>query len=205
MTVIVMTWLLPVLACGMPDESVQFSAKIQADEIRRGGSYHVAVDVAFADGVSPGDAGIPAPILQIDAPACVRLSGREVKTYRQLAENEFLQEPYERLVTKDRTRVRFRVTRDPQETDRLYLNLLAYVDGPDGQRFVRRRLEVPLTPGAEGRSVPPTASRWGTEDLLQIGDEAPDFSLPKGDGSTVTLSKFRGKKNVIVTTYRAHW
>ena len=39
---------------------------------------------------------------------------------------------------------------------------------------------------------------------LQIGETAPDFDLPRGDGTTVTLGQMRGTP-VIVTTYRAFW
>ena len=33
--------------------------------------------------------------------------------------------------------------------------------------------------------------------MVEIGDEAPDFTLPADDGGTVTLSKLRGKKVLI--------
>lgn len=36
---------------------------------------------------------------------------------------------------------------------------------------------------------------------LQIGDEAPDFTLPDGDGEPVTLSSFRGEKAVVLVFY----
>ncbi len=36
---------------------------------------------------------------------------------------------------------------------------------------------------------------------LQIGQLAPDFTLPDSHGSTVTLSDFRGKKNVVLIMY----
>lgn len=32
---------------------------------------------------------------------------------------------------------------------------------------------------------------------LEVGDEAPDFSLPTGDGSTLSLENLRGKKVVL--------
>ena len=42
-----------------------------------------------------------------------------------------------------------------------------------------------------------------SEDLLTliIGDAAPDFSLINQYGETVTLSEFRGKKNVVIVFY----
>ncbi len=36
---------------------------------------------------------------------------------------------------------------------------------------------------------------------LTVGDEAPDFTLKSHLGEEVTLSDFRGKKNVIIAFY----
>jgi peroxiredoxin len=36
---------------------------------------------------------------------------------------------------------------------------------------------------------------------VEIGQEAPDFTLPATTGGKVTLSQFRGKKNVLVEFY----
>lgn len=36
---------------------------------------------------------------------------------------------------------------------------------------------------------------------LKVGDEAPDFTLPDDHGNKVTLSSFRGKKNVALAFY----
>ena len=38
---------------------------------------------------------------------------------------------------------------------------------------------------------------------LQVGDKAPDFSMPSATGSTVRLSDFLGKKSVVIFTYIA--
>ncbi len=38
---------------------------------------------------------------------------------------------------------------------------------------------------------------------LKVGDMAPDFTLPSTTGKPVTLSEFRGKKNVILAFYPA--
>jgi peroxiredoxin Q/BCP len=36
---------------------------------------------------------------------------------------------------------------------------------------------------------------------LQVGDKAPDFSLPSTKGGTVKLSDFAGKQSVVIFTY----
>jgi len=38
---------------------------------------------------------------------------------------------------------------------------------------------------------------------LKVGDMAPDFTLPSTTGKNVTLSEFRGKKNVVLAFYPA--
>ena len=40
---------------------------------------------------------------------------------------------------------------------------------------------------------------------VQVGDVAPDFSLASLAGPVVTLSDFRGTKNVILVFYRGYW
>jgi len=40
---------------------------------------------------------------------------------------------------------------------------------------------------------------------LKVGDTAPDFTLENLDGNGITLSEFRGKKNVILVFYRGQW
>jgi thioredoxin-dependent peroxiredoxin len=36
---------------------------------------------------------------------------------------------------------------------------------------------------------------------LQVGDKAPDFSLPSTKGANVRLSDFAGKQSVVIFTY----
>ena len=40
---------------------------------------------------------------------------------------------------------------------------------------------------------------------VAIGVPAPDFTLVSKDGGTVTLSQFRGKKDVVLVFYRGYW
>jgi hypothetical protein len=40
---------------------------------------------------------------------------------------------------------------------------------------------------------------------VNVGDQAPDFRLEGLDGNAISLSGFRGIKNVILVFYRGHW
>jgi len=40
---------------------------------------------------------------------------------------------------------------------------------------------------------------------VKVGDRAPDFTLENMSGKAITLSDFRGKKNVVLVFYRGHW
>ena len=59
--------------------------------------------------------------------------------------------------------------------------------------------DVALGP-VDGQDLPST-------DLERVkdGDPAPDFSLASYAGPAVTLSDFRGEKNVVLVFYRGHW
>ncbi len=52
----------------------------------------------------------------------------------------------------------------------------------------------------DGQMLPPS-------DLnrVNVGDEAPDFTLEKEAGKTLTLSEYRGKKTVVLVFYRGYW
>jgi len=52
----------------------------------------------------------------------------------------------------------------------------------------------------DGTGLPPTDL-----ERIAVGSLAPDFSLESKDGATVTLSDFRGRKNVVLAFYRGHW
>jgi len=40
---------------------------------------------------------------------------------------------------------------------------------------------------------------------VSVGDAAPDFSLRSYEDGIVTLSDFRGRKDVVLVFYRGHW
>ena len=196
-----------ILATPLPDDAVALSARIDAERLEVGQVYEIVLDLQFADGYSGSRAGVPAPILQIGVPDCVQLTGQVLKTYKEQSSNEFLQEPFERLIKATPARIGFTLVKTPASDDRIALNVLAYVAGKTAEdaMFLRRRLLLPVSARAKAESVAPTSSAWGTDNVLQIGDKADDFTLPRASGQKVSLSRYAGKKNVIVTTYRAHW
>lgn len=42
-------------------------------------------------------------------------------------------------------------------------------------------------------------------DRVNVGQPAPDFTLEDPDGKKISLSDYRGKKNVVLVFYRGHW
>ena len=54
---------------------------------------------------------------------------------------------------------------------------------------------------AQQQQQPPPQSPAIAHTTLKVGDMAPDFTLPDNQGHRVTLSDFRGKKNVILAFY----
>ena len=195
------------LTAATPDAAFSVSAKIDASTLVKGEHYDVVIDWQVAGGFSSAGAGIPAPILQIDAPRAIQLDGKVLRGRRELSQNEFLQAPYERLLKESPARIRFKLRKEPNNDDIIGLNILAYIGSEESgeARFVRRRLELRLAPNASATDAASPNSRWGRNDLLKIGDKAAGFKLPKADGTMLALKHYRGKKNVIVTTYRAHW
>jgi peroxiredoxin (alkyl hydroperoxide reductase subunit C) len=56
-------------------------------------------------------------------------------------------------------------------------------------------------------NIYPTGKLKPTDSALKVkvGDVAPDFSLPAVEGGTVSLSQYRGKKNVAISFVPAAW
>ena len=52
---------------------------------------------------------------------------------------------------------------------------------------------------------PPPASPPGTVQKLKLGDKAPDFGLPNGDGKLVVLSEYTQRSPVVLIFYRGFW
>jgi cytochrome oxidase Cu insertion factor (SCO1/SenC/PrrC family) len=68
-------------------------------------------------------------------------------------------------------------------------------------------LAVLTSAGAYAQLEPKDGVELKPTDLerVKVGDAAPDFTLENMDGSRISLSDFRGKKNVILVFYRGQW
>lgn len=196
------------LAVPLNQEGVQVFAYLDAEELKPGGEYEFVVAVTLPEGRGASESGSPAPFLQLDVPKGVKLLERELKSHKELSDNEFLQLPYERLLEGTEVSIPFTVSADLAPDASIGLNILAYVDATKDKPgyFFRRRLELPLKPGAEALPGKAGKSDWGTDEkLLQIGQKAAPFLLPNAKGELVSSESFIGKQNLIVSTYRAHW
>ena len=190
------------------EEAVRVSAYLDADELEVGEEYSIQLELTLPASMDATKAGAPAPFLQLDIPPSVKLVGKELTAYRELASNEFLHEPYERLLKEKSVEILFELIAEPKAGEQIGLNVLGYVrtDDETDDFFFRRRLELPLVALADAVPAKIAKSDWGTDDkLLQIGQKAEAFSLPLADGTKFDLASVLGKKKVIVTTYRAHW
>jgi cytochrome oxidase Cu insertion factor (SCO1/SenC/PrrC family) len=60
---------------------------------------------------------------------------------------------------------------------------------------------------AYGQLGPKDGANLKLTDLerVKVGDQAPDFTLENIDGKRISLSDFRGKRNVLLVFYRGHW
>lgn len=187
-------------------EVLTLEARLGEAELAAGSEHELVVTAALAAGWAPSTKDL-VPVLQIDVPEGVELLGETHDTIREQARNEFLTAPFERILEMGAQPVAFRVTEVPADDAVLALNVVAYLHTEEEQAatFLRRRFELPLKPGAAAREVPATSSRWGRGDFLQIGDEASSFELPRADGSFLLLDELLYKKDILITTYRAHW
>lgn len=187
--------------------TVQIAATLEADELTVGQTYHIDLKLELAAGWTASESGIPKVFLQIDVPDSVTLAGKVLTGYQELSKNEFVREPFERMIEPGRIEIEFTLTSEPKAGETLSLNIIAYIKSEDGDDnyYIRRRFDLALQAGARAKEVDATDTAWGSHDTLVVGEKADDFTLPQYGGSSISLADYRGKKNVIITTYRAHW
>lgn len=81
----------------------------------------------------------------------------------------------------------------------MHLRLLAVASILFGSPSMAAGQDRRLGPKDQGAYPPTDTTR------IAVGTMAPDFSLESRTGSVVTLSGYRGQKNVILVFYRGHW
>lgn len=207
-----MTHILPFLLISLgsqpPADVLRVSASLDANPLAIGSNHEIVLKVSIKEGWSAAAAGVPAPLVQIDVPPSVALSGKILITHKELSRNEFLQAPFERLLKKQEERIGFSLVKTSDADERIGLNIMAYVsqDPTMDSFFIRRRFELEVKAGAQAVAAAGTKSDWGMDkNLLQIGEPARDFNLPKAFDPPIGLSNYLGQKKIIVMTYRAHW
>jgi hypothetical protein len=188
------------------DDAVSIRAWLEPGPLEVGAAGAFIVELEYSDGVHASEAGIPAPFLQLDVPEGMRLSERHLTDLKDLAKNEYLQAPYERLMSDPYVRVPFELDAAPAADATLGILVSGYVTTVDDAFYLRERLELPLREGAQAEPGDDRDSSWGTDTtLLAIGDQVPDFSLPGVGDERVTLSEELQRGHVLLTTYRAFW
>ena len=65
---------------------------------------------------------------------------------------------------------------------------------------VARAQQSPLAP-----PVLPKTSDAAKSMTLKLGDKAPDFALPNGDGQLIILSDYTQRSPVVLVFYRGFW
>ncbi len=179
---------------------VEVKISLPSTALSVGQHYEVIVEHALIDGYANENI---APILQIDVPQSVTLDGEVLSSHKDLAKNEFLQAPFEVLLKDSSTTIGWTLTAPP--TGAFNFNVLAFVKGPEGSRFVRQRFTLPLEPGATATVATTDSSAWGQDTTLQIGDKVPAVAVTTAKGEEINLGTWLGQRPIIVSTYRAFW
>lgn len=196
---------------------VSFSATMPNSQLVAGEEYAIDVELDLPGTINPHfmweegfeQTGLRRPLLFLDVPDCVELIGGPPEPLQTPDDYQrsFIHDPYGRRLLEASSTVRFKLLEKPGRKDRIGLNLVVYTgtlgtDTREDSGFVRLRAELPIRKRARAKAKPSKNSEWGPGDLLQIGDEAPDFDLPTPAGERLKLSSFEGEQNVLLVVYR---
>jgi len=188
---------------------VTIRASIPADAaLEEDAEATFSIEIELAEGWAATAGTLDKPIVQIQVPDSCSLDGRYLSSHADLAKNEFIQQPFERLVALDEpTPVPFTVDAAPGESDAFRINVIFYASpGEDSAtELVRARVELPVRAGAIARSIASVPATWGEGEEYGPGDLVEGFTLARGDGTSLDISPWLGEKLVLVTTYRAYW
>ncbi|MEM8710299.1 MAG: hypothetical protein AAGG01_05065 [Planctomycetota bacterium] len=193
---------------------VQVLARLE-DRPVTDGPARAVIELQLAPGVSAQSSGIPGCIVQLDPPPGVELLGERVLEFEALRDNEFLMEPWERLMDKNRLTVPLRLAADLAPDATLGINVIGYVASSPGKddAFFRQRLELPLLADSTAFRGDPTQTSWGpfgaeidTPGPLTIGESIPAFRLPRlGADRPWSSAEVIGTQPALIVTYRGHW
>ncbi|MEM7585084.1 MAG: redoxin domain-containing protein [Acidobacteriota bacterium] len=66
-------------------------------------------------------------------------------------------------------------------------------------------LMIALVPAADLAAEGSQAAEASQAERVQVGQAAPDFTLPDPDGTDHSLSTLRGEKNLLMVFFRGAW
>ena len=196
---------------GDPDPLV-VTASLSRAALLPGVEHHLVVSFRLAEewsarGLPLIGSVAPQPLLQLDVPRGVELTGPRADTPDEILRAAYVDLPYERVLYEAQTRIEFRVTAELEPDTTIEFNVLLYVlpPGEGRARAIRQRYRLPLEPGARAVRVPATASGWGRGSRLQLGDRLPDLRLPRVFGPECALAELTGgeKRSLVVMTYHS--
>lgn len=186
-----------------PDDAVRVAAELSADTLTVGETYEIEIEAELADGWNGKDQ--PPLIVQLDYPACLEPTDK-VLSGRALAKNQFIAEPYEYVLKNGEREIDVRLASSPTANDTIGVNIVGYLRNDDGDTWlVRKRLTLPVAVNAKAMPADASKSDWSAPSVLQIGDKLPDLALPQANGEMVNFANYAKGKNMVITTYRAHW
>lgn len=196
------------------DGRLQVHARLESSHAE-GAPAQAVIELEPAPGVSTQSSGIPGCIVQLDTPPGVELLGERVLDFEALRDNEFLMEPWERLMDENHLTVPLRLTTDLAPNATLGINVVGYVATSPGEddAFFRQRWELPLKAGATALRGDGTQTSWGpfgketdAPAPLTIGEPVPAFRLPRlGSDRPWSSDEVLGSQPALIVTYRGHW
>lgn len=188
-------------------------------ERRPAHSIRIHVSIRAAGARRADGSGLPGFIVQVDPPAGVQLTGKQVTSFEDLRGNEFLMEPWERLAETGDVTIDATMSGDVDATATVGIIVTGYLASLPGEDdvFVRQRLEVRPSDGAISRPGDSSDSTWGPAQgqidaddgapnpVLAIGDRAATFILPALAGGNCDVGALIGREPFVLVTYRGFW
>ena len=139
---------------GVPADDVEVRARMGDGILSPGTTHTFTVEFVVPEGTTASEAGLPSPFLQLDVPPGVTLT-------EPPSEKEHISMPFERMIEGASVEIPFAVDEGLAADATLGLVVTAYLSDDETKRFLRRRLELPLSRGAVAREGDADDSSWG--------------------------------------------